>query len=1042
MPGDCLRWLAVSACLWEALCGSVPAEQPRAFKAGWATEAPVIDGRLDDTCWKKAPVVTRFLLIHTDLVAPFQSLGYFAHDAENLYVGMKCLKIHDARPRGKIRDRGEYFFADDIVEILIDPGQIGDRYYQFVVNAYGSQWETARSARGTKHDPRWRADWQSAAHIAPDYWSMEVAIPYYNFGALSNLKQDWSVNLCRQSHTPYAYSSAAPLGAFHDPGVFCKLTGLRGPFDRYHIAVESDFLRPEPTDFAPGATLCVPVVNVGDRPRTVDIDQFVAGEQRATQSQTVTLRPGATFELKTDSLDLEPILAGRNDVYLVGSKPKTDRVVVRDSADRTILSQHFVREPHYLEVMDLEVTDPWQKTLVAGHTGQVSLVVTTGFDADVLGESSLHVALLDRGSLPGVPKTALPLVERTIEAPDRVVTINLPVDAVRWGSYVVQARLVDRSNRELTSAVAPVNILPGPPHQVVVLNNLVSELANTRKRGLSGERHIEMMNPRDGWVWFQLAGSGTARVDGQDITLTAGEAMHRLPAGRHALLLEGPVEQLIARAVPELLYTQFPSGPGAMGYDVTLYKNRQDPRSSWTGGVALGPYEWDFLQQHVLKNCNVIAGDTDQQGPMAGWTGLGRRWISTTGAPGYHMFGPAPGKFATAAESVRYWTGDEGYTDPLASGGIADDCSNATEQQFIEWARAMRLLSEDPRWARHTFYPWVSWAFGSDGSRAFLRTVVELDWKYAFYQYLPEQSSEADAWKLIQQSLVGPVEVFNQRSWQSVRNMIASPGIMSHPPLSQNVNPGVNFKTHMDLQMQTFANHAAYFGLYGMQWYYSAYADEENTRWAGHLYRHYCIEGRTEPASNDPYELAHIHNPDFEQGMRGWTIDAASPGSVRESQLAGYGESLQGRYLGGSRGDKFLVIKRSGEQPNQISQSMRNFEPGRLYSVKIMTANWDDVRGGRSAHKPSQVRIELEGARMEPRHRTNYWFTYPQNWGNSLGKFDYENRAYTTYHWYVFRAQGSEARLVISDWLSEKDPGGPVGQEVLVNFVEVQPYFE
>ena len=238
---------------------------------------------------------------------------------------------------------------------------------------------------------------------------------YYNFGALSNLKQDWSVNLCRQSHTPYAYSSAAPLGAFHDPGVFCKLTGLRGPFDRYHIAVESDFLRPEPTDFAPGATLCVPVVNVGDRSRTVDIDRFVAGEQRATQSQTVTLRPGATFELTTDSLDLEPILAGRNDVYLVGSKPKTDRVVVRDSADRTILSQHFVREPHYLEVMDLEVTDPWQKTLVAGHTGQVSLVVTTGFDADVLGESSLHVALLDRGSLPGVPKTALPLVERTIE---------------------------------------------------------------------------------------------------------------------------------------------------------------------------------------------------------------------------------------------------------------------------------------------------------------------------------------------------------------------------------------------------------------------------------------------------------------------------------------------------------------------------------------------------------------------------------------------------------------------------------------------------
>jgi len=29
------------------------------------------------------------------------------------------------------------FFADDIVEILIDPGASRDRYFQFVVNAYG-----------------------------------------------------------------------------------------------------------------------------------------------------------------------------------------------------------------------------------------------------------------------------------------------------------------------------------------------------------------------------------------------------------------------------------------------------------------------------------------------------------------------------------------------------------------------------------------------------------------------------------------------------------------------------------------------------------------------------------------------------------------------------------------------------------------------------------------------------------------------------------------------------------------------------------------
>jgi hypothetical protein len=34
------------------------------------------------------------------------------------------------------------------------------------------------------------------------------------------------------------------------------------------------------------------------------------------------------------------------------------------------------------------------------------------------------------------------------------------------------------------------------------------------------------------------------------------------------------------------------------------------------------------------------------------------------------------------------------------------------------------------------------------------------------------------------------------------------------------------------------------------------------------------------------------------------------------------------------------------------------------------------------------------------------------------------------------------ARLTISDWADERNPGGPIGQEMVYNFVEVQPYFE
>ena len=47
-----------------------------------------------------------------------------------------------------------------------------------------------------------------------------------------------------------------------------------------------------------------------------------------------------------------------------------------------------------------------------------------------------------------------------------------------------------------------------------------------------------------------------------------------------------------------------------------------------------------------------------------------------------------------------------------------------------------------------------------------------------------------------------------------------------------------------------------------------------------------------------------------------------------------------------------------------------------------------------------------------------------------------------TYHWKVFKARGTTARLIVSDWPAEKDPKATFGQEQTFNFVEIQPYHE
>jgi hypothetical protein len=47
-----------------------------------------------------------------------------------------------------------------------------------------------------------------------------------------------------------------------------------------------------------------------------------------------------------------------------------------------------------------------------------------------------------------------------------------------------------------------------------------------------------------------------------------------------------------------------------------------------------------------------------------------------------------------------------------------------------------------------------------------------------------------------------------------------------------------------------------------------------------------------------------------------------------------------------------------------------------------------------------------------------------------------------TYHWKVFRAKSTTAKLMVSDWPAPKQPGVGFGHEQTFNFLEIQPYRE
>jgi hypothetical protein len=219
-------------------------------------------------------------------------------------------------------------------------------------------------------------------------------------------------------------------------------------------------------------------------------------------------------------------------------------------------------------------------------------------------------------------------------------------------------------------------------------------------------------------------------------------------------------------------------------------------------------------------------------------------------------------------------------------------------------------------------------------------------------------------------------------------------------------------------------------------------ADEETVRFVGKLYRHYGIEGKREPLTRDPLFLSHVENPDFEKGTDGWTLTPAEPSTIEQRSFPRYGR-IEGRFMGLGRpadpehiGDTFLWMKRSEKRPNVFSQTIKNLEPGRLYSMKMLTCDYNDLVHPQAKKQEEATgfigKVALEGVELDTKRSFNEIYSSSP---------EPPIPVWITYHWKVFRAKDTTARLTVSDWADNK-PSGPFGQEQTFNFIEIEPYHE
>jgi len=174
---------------------------------------------------------------------------------------------------------------------------------------------------------------------------------------------------------------------------------------------------------------------------------------------------------------------------------------------------------------------------------------------------------------------------------------------------------------------------------------------------------------------------------------------------------------------------------------------------------------------------------------------------------------------------------------------------------------------------------------------------------------------------------------------------------------------------------------------------------------------------------HDPLILTHIDNPDFEQRGHSWELKPAEPGGITFKTIPGFGDR-QNRYPPPAPGDHVLMTRRSPRGPNVFSQAIRDLAPGRQYNLRMFTCDPHDHRN----RNVLACSIRLDRATLLPEQ----CFTCVP----TKKKF----KALVTYHWRVFRAESKTARLTVSDWANDDKPGGPIGQEMAFNFIQIQPY--
>lgn len=486
----------ISLCLVVAvLAAPASAAERRAVVATRAASPVVVDGDLSKPAWQAANWYSDFTILGApDTPAPLQTRFKVMFDDRNLYVGAEMDESDVAHVKAEARERDGQVYADDCLELMIDPTGRRVEYYHFIVNPIGTLYDAWLRQAGHVRSSDWDCNWVAKARVGAKSWTVEAAIPLVELGLTGESGGDWAINVTRERRAgPQQLSTFAPMTAsFHQPELYAtlKLPGanlgqyqwdIKQPFDTHVyrkngaiVFQGKTFVRNETGKFA-FFSLRTSFLRKGAASLPATLGSGLdAGQGREIAFVTPVADSGQ------QSLRLE--IADRKDpavVYAIRTLPM--------SVEYSPITTTFLQPSYRDSIYATQTLD------------KLKLQLDFALSPEEAAGASVKVSLRPVGQAAGKP-----LAEVSLAPLSPTMTVEMPATTLAVGDYEVETQVIS-AGKALYRSSKPLHKLPPVADEWRIDENLVLRHngAPVLPFGFFSIPAAEMAKPDAPWVLAQ-----------------------------------------------------------------------------------------------------------------------------------------------------------------------------------------------------------------------------------------------------------------------------------------------------------------------------------------------------------------------------------------------------------------------------------------------------------------------------------------------------------------------------------------------------------